>query len=70
MILLLLINREIEMNIELEKMNSWFKPNKLVINVDESKCMFFYKRQAITLLKYSMNNRTIHVVVNPLLPAY
>ena len=59
-----LINREIEINSELEKMNSCLKLNKLPINVDKSKCMFFHKRRAITLLKFSMNSRTIDVVYN------
>ena len=40
------------------------KLNKLAINVDKSKCMFFHKRRAITPLKFSMNNRTIDVVHN------
>ena len=56
--------REVEINSELEKMNTWLKLNKLVINVDKSKCMFFHKRRSITPLKFSMNNRTIDVVPN------
>ena len=43
-----LINREVEINSELEKMNTWLKLNKFAINVDKSKCMFFHKRRAIT----------------------
>ena len=39
-----LINREVEINSEIEKVNTWLKLNKLAINVDTSKCMFFYKR--------------------------
>ena len=38
--------------------------NKLAINVDKTKCMFFHKRRAITLLTFSMNNRAIDVVHN------
>ena len=58
------VNREIEINSEIEKVNTWFKLNKLAKYVDAStsKCMFFYKRRAITPLKFSMNNRTIDVV--------
>ena len=41
-----LINREIEINSELEKVNTWLKLNKLAINVDKSKCMFFKKRRS------------------------
>ena len=59
-----LINREVEINSELEKVNTWLKLNKLAINVDKSKCMFFHKRRAITPLKFSMSNRTIDVVHN------
>ena len=47
-----LINREIKINSELEKVNTWLKLNKLVINVDKSKCMFFQKRRSITPLKF------------------
>ena len=56
-----LINREIEINSELEKVNTWLKLNKLAINVDKSKCMFFQKRRSIIPLKFSMNNRAIVV---------
>ena len=59
-----LINREIEINSELEKVNTWLKLNKLAINVDKSKRMFFLRRRAITPLKFSLNNRTIDVVHN------
>ena len=38
------VNREIEINCELEKVNTWLKLNKLSINVDKTKCMFFHKR--------------------------
>ena len=58
------INREVEINSELEKVNTWLKLNKLAINVDKSKCMFFHKRRAITPLKFLMNNRIIDVVHN------
>ena len=45
-------------------MNTWLKLNKLAINVDKSKCMFFQKRRSITPLKFLMNNRAIDVVHN------
>ena len=38
------INREVKINSELEKVNTWLKLNKLSINVDKSKCMFFHKQ--------------------------
>ena len=59
-----LINKEVEINSELEKVNTWLKFNKMAINVDKSKCMFFHKRRAIAPLKFSMNNKTIDVVHN------
>ena len=59
-----LINREIEINSELEKVNTCLKLNKLAINVDKSKCMFFQKRRSMTPLKFLMNNRAIDVVHN------
>ena len=55
-------NREIAVNSELEKVNTWLKLNKLSINVNETKCMFFTKRRHLTLLQFSMNNRSIDVV--------
>ena len=58
------INREVKINNELEKVNTWLKLNKLVFNVDTFKCIYFYKRRAITPLKLVMNNRTIDVVHN------
>ena len=55
-------NREIAFNNELEKVNTWLKLNKLSINVNKTKCMFFNKRRHLTLLQFSMNNRSIDVV--------
>ena len=59
-----LVNREIKINCELEKVNTWLKLNKLAINVDKTKCMFFHKRRSITPLQFSMNNRAIDIVKN------
>ena len=59
-----LVNREIEINCELEKVKTWLKLNKLTINVDKTKCIFFHKRRSITPLQFSMNNRAIDVVEN------
>ena len=36
-----LINREIEINSELEKVNTWLKLNKLAINLDKSNACSF-----------------------------
>ena len=59
-----LVNRKIEINCELKKVNTWLKLNKLAINVDKTKCMFFHKRRSITSLQFSLNNRAIDVVEN------
>ena len=56
-----LVNSEIEINYELEKVNTWLKLNKLAIKVDKTKAMFFHKQQSITLLQFYMNNRAIDV---------
>ena len=34
-------NREIAINKELDKVNVWLKLNKLILNVEKTKCMFF-----------------------------
>ena len=54
-------NREIAVNSELEKVNTWLKLNKLSIKVNKTKCNFT-KRRHLTLLQFSMNNRSIDVV--------
>ena len=59
-----LVNSEIEINCELEKVNTWLKLNKLAIYIDKTKCMVFHKRRSITLLQISMYNRAIDVVEN------
>ena len=53
-------NREIAVNNELEKVNTRLMLNKLDINVNKTKCMFFSKRRLLTLLL--MNNRSIDVL--------
>ena len=58
------VNRKIEINCELEKVNTWLKLNKLAINVDKTKSMFFHKPRSITPLQFSKNNRAIDVVEN------
>ena len=37
-------NREIAINKELDKVNVWLKLNKLTLNVEKTKCMFFRKK--------------------------
>ena len=36
------LNREYEINRELEKVNTWFQLNKLTLNVEKTKCMLFH----------------------------
>ena len=47
---------------ELEKVNTWLKLNKLSINVNKTKCMFFTKHRHLTPLQLLMNNKSIDVV--------
>ena len=43
-------NREQEINRELEILNIWFQLNKLTLNVDKTKCMFFSNVELCHLL--------------------
>ena len=47
-----LVYREIEINCELEKVNTLLKLNKLAINVDETKCMFFINANLLLHCNY------------------
>ena len=55
-------NREIAVNSELEKVNTWLKLNKLSINVNKTKCLFFNKRRHHIPLQTLMNNGSTDVV--------
>ena len=56
------LNREQEINKELEKLNIWFKVNKLTLNVDKTKCMFFSQTSSCPSINLSMNNIPIDIV--------
>ena len=56
------LNREQEINNQLEKLNIWFKLNKLTLTMDKTKCMFFHKRRAVPSINLSMNNIPIDIV--------
>ena len=56
------LNREQEINKELEKLNTWFQLNKLTLNVEKTKCIFFHKRRAVPPINISMNNIPIDIV--------
>ena len=58
------LNREQEINKELEKLYLWFKLNKLTLNVDKTKCMFFHKRRAVPSINLSMNNIHIDIILH------
>ena len=58
------LNREQEINKELEKLNLWFKLNKLTLNVDKTKCMFFHKRRSVPSMNLSINNIPIDIVLH------
>ena len=55
------INREQEINRDLEKPNIWFQLNKLTLNVDKTKCMLFHKRRDVPPNNMSMNNIPIDI---------
>ena len=57
-------NRHIEINRELDKVNTWLKVNKLSINVEKTKCMLFHKRRQlnpIQLLPILMTQEVIWI---------
>ena len=56
------LNREQEINKELGKLNICFKLNKLTLNMDKTKCMFFHKRRAVPPINLSMNHIPIDIV--------
>ena len=50
------LNREQDINKELEKLNTWFQLNKLTLNY-----MLFHKRRAVSPINISMNNIPINI---------
>ena len=57
-----LFTTDIEINRELDKVNTWLKVNKLSLNVDKRKCMLFHKRRQLNLIQFSINGRDIDAV--------
>ena len=55
-------NRHIEINTELDKVNTWLKVNKLSLNVEKTKRMIFHKRSHLNLMQFSINDIDIDVV--------
>ena len=56
------LNREYEINRELEKVNTWFQLNKLTLNVEKTKCMLFHKRRTVNPIHILLNNKAIDIV--------
>ena len=56
------LNREYEINRELEKVNTWFQLNKLTLNVEKTKCMLFHKRRTVDPIHILLNNKAIDIV--------
>ena len=55
-------NRHIEINRELDNVNTWLKVNKLSLNVEKTKCMLFHKRRQLNPIQFLINGRDIDVV--------
>ena len=55
-------NREIAINKELDKVNVWLKLNKLTLNVEKTKCMFFLKKRTPEKISLSIDNKSIDAV--------
>ena len=55
-------NREIAINKELDKVNGWLKLNKLIVNVEKTKCMFFRKKRTPENISLYMDNKSIDTV--------
>ena len=53
-------NREIAINKELDKVNVWL--NKLTLNVEKTKCMFFRKKRTPEKISLSIDNKSIDAV--------
>ena len=55
-------NREIAINKELDKVNGWLKLNKLIVNVEKTKCMFFRKKRTPENISLYIDNKSIDTV--------
>ena len=55
-------NREIAINKELDKVNVWLNLNKLTLNVEKTKCMFFQKKRTPEKISLSIDNKSIDAV--------
>ena len=53
------INRSKSIDVDLEKLSTWLKLNKLTLNVDKTKYMIFRKRRKMDYLCLKINNNEI-----------
>ena len=53
------INRSTSINVELEKLSTWLKLNKLTLNVEKTKYMISRKRRKIEWICLKINNNEI-----------
>ena len=56
------IDRETYINTELNKIDTWFKLNKLTMNVDKSITMLFHKRCKVNSININIDHKTIERV--------
>ena len=56
-------NKVMAINNELEKVNIWLKLNKLTLNTEKTKCMFFHKRRKVNHMQFTINNKHIDIVL-------
>ena len=55
-------NRELAINAELDKVNDWLKLNKLTVNVEKTKCVWYHKRRKPNPIKLVLNGKQIDIV--------
>ena len=54
---------ENECKLELTKLTNWLQPNKLSLNIEKTKCLYFHKPQRkLTPLRLNINNTIIEKV--------
>ena len=56
------LNREYKISKKLEKVNTWFQLNKLILYVGKTKCMLFHKRRTVDSIHILLINKAIDIV--------
>ena len=54
--------RELATKAELDKVNVWLKLNKLTVNVEKTKCVWYHKRRKPNPIKLVLNGKQIDIV--------